>query len=77
MSAGLMLRFGLAAGVALILGGCVTPQKIKQAEQDKARYDQESRERAAYDQCTQQSMPGTLQHFACRMSAEKSATPAK
>jgi starvation-inducible outer membrane lipoprotein len=67
----------LTVCVALILCGCVTPAKIKQAQEDKARYDQESKERAAYDQCTQQAMPGTLQHFACRMSAEQSAAPAK
>jgi hypothetical protein len=71
------LRAGVIACLAIILCGCATPAKIKQAEQDKALYDQESREKAAYDQCTDQSMPGTLQHFACRLSAEQSVAPAK
>ena len=43
----------------------------------QARYDQEAREKSAYDQCTAEALPGTLQHFACRLSAEQSAAPAK
>jgi len=77
MSARLGLRFGLVAVMTLFLPGCVTPQKIKQEQQDEARYIGEKSEKAAYDKCTDEAMPGTLQHFACRMSAEKSAPPAK
>ena len=69
------LRFSLAVCGALILCGCVAPQKIKQTEQDAARYSVEESEKAAYEKCTDEAMPGTLQHFACRMSAEKA--PAK
>jgi starvation-inducible outer membrane lipoprotein len=67
----------LTVCLALVLCGCVTPAKIKQAQQDQARYDQEAKEKSAYDQCTAESLPGTLQHFACRLSAEQSAAPAK
>jgi hypothetical protein len=72
-----VVRTGALILLTLALCGCVTPAKIKQAEQDKAIYDQQSKEKAAYDQCTDQSMPGTLQHFACRLSAERSAVPSK
>ena len=61
----------IGAMVALILCGCALPGKIKQTEQDAARYRSEESERAAYDKCTAQAMPGTLQHFACSMSTEK------
>lgn len=71
------LRPGIAAAMMLLLSGCASPQKIKQTEQDAARYRAEESEKAAYDQCTEQAMPGTLQHFACRMSAEKSVGPVK
>jgi starvation-inducible outer membrane lipoprotein len=67
----------LVAAMALVLSGCVLPQKISQTEQDAARYRAEESEKAAYEKCTADSMPGTMQHLACRMSAEKSATPAK
>ena len=66
------LRLVYAAGMTFLLTGCASPQKIKQAEQDAARYRVEESEKAAYDHCTEQALPGTLQHFACRMSAEKS-----
>jgi len=77
MSPMMVPRVSAMACLTLVLFGCVTPAKIKQAEQDKAIYDQESKEKSAYDQCTDQSMPGTLQHFACRLSAEQNAGPAK
>ena len=67
----------LGAAAALILCGCVTPQRIKQEQQDQARYSAEKSERAAYNKCTNEAMPGTLQHFACRLSAKQSAAPAK
>jgi hypothetical protein len=69
-----ILCFGLAG---LLLSGCGLPQKVQQTIRDKQIYDQESREKSAYDRCNQDSMPGTMQHFACRLSAEKSAAPAK
>jgi len=72
-------RLAFAAAMTLLLSGCASPQKIKKTEQDAARYRVEESEKAAYDQCTEQALPGTLQHFACRMSAEKGtgSAPAK
>jgi hypothetical protein len=63
--------------VMLALCGCVAPQKIQQTEQDAARYRVQEGEKAAYDKCTAEAMPGTMEHFACRMSAEKNTGPAK
>lgn len=57
--------------LALTLCACVAPRKITQLQQDKARYDQQQSERAVNDRCNEEAMPGTPQHFACRMSGAK------
>ena len=66
----------LSLGLALMLCACTLPQKIDRLGKDKARYDQQQSERAANERCNADSMPGTMQHFACRM-AEQGKTPAK
>ena len=66
------LRRILPAALLLLLAGCALPQTIRKTEQDKARLDQQQNERDVNAQCNQGAMPGTVQHMACRMSAEKS-----
>ena len=70
-----MRRLLLCLGLAFVLSGCTLPQKINRLEQDKARYDQQQSERSANERCNEDAMPGTMQHFACRMSEQGKAQP--
>jgi hypothetical protein len=65
------MRAALCLALALCLSACVAPQKISKARQDKARFDLQQDESAVNERCNRDSMPGTVQHFACRMSAGK------
>ena len=63
-----MMRAALALGLMLGLCACTMPQKINLLRQDKARFDRQQDERAAYERCSRDAMPGTTQHMACRMA---------
>lgn len=63
-----MMRAVLALGLMLGLCACALPQKINQLRQDKALFDRQQDEKAAYDRCSRDALPGTTQHMACRMA---------
>ncbi len=65
----MMVRTLLCLALPLALCACGVPQKFDQLKTDKARFDQQQHERAAYTGCNKNAMPGTTQHLTCRMAA--------
>jgi hypothetical protein len=56
---------------ALLLCSCVPPQKISQEKADAAHYRAELKERDAGKKCDALADPGSPQHLACMLEAEK------
>jgi hypothetical protein len=63
---------------ALLLSGCVSPQKVEMARADYATFNQQRQQRAIQERCVDGgAMPGTTASLACRMGldAPPSITP--
>jgi len=72
------MRAALLLGLAFVLAACTLPQKINRLEADKARYDRQRSENSVNERCNEEAMPGTTQHFACRLAGQaKTPPPAK
>lgn len=61
-------RLGWMAMGALLLSGCVSPQKLQKTQTDAAQFDAALQARRSNEQCSETAMPGTIQHLSCRMS---------
>lgn len=68
-------RAALLAACALLLCGCVSPQKIQKEGADQARLNAELQERKSADKCSNAIMPGTPEHMECRLGIAGSGAP--
>jgi outer membrane murein-binding lipoprotein Lpp len=55
-------------GCALLLAGCVSPEKVQKTRMDAAQFDAELQARKSNAQCSETAMPGTPEHLACRLA---------
>ena len=62
------IGLGWMAVCALLLSGCVSPQKIQKTQADAAQYDAQLQARRSNEECSQTAMPGTPEHLACRLA---------
>ncbi len=60
----------------LLLCGCVSPQNLTREQADAVHYRTEIQERDVRQKCDQAGDPGSPQHMACMLEAEK-PVPAK
>ena len=68
-SRSIMSRISRAAllAAALLVCGCVSPQKIQKTGADQARLNAELKERESAGKCSEAAMPGTVEHMECRL----------
>jgi hypothetical protein len=64
----IVMRLAGLAAAALLLAGCVNPQKLERGKADVAKFEAQRQERASEAQCDETAMPGTPEHLACRLA---------
>jgi outer membrane biogenesis lipoprotein LolB len=60
------MRFTLLAMTALLLSGCISPQKVKDTEQSYKTFEQQKQALDANQRCTDAgAVPGSMEHLEC------------